>query len=250
MAPALPVASMTTSQPPGRSSSSARAAAPRAAEEFRGLQALRVDVQDFHRGGAGALGQLQHHQAHRPGAVDEDLGPEVALQDVVPADRAGERFDQGRVGDVDVFGEFHAVGDRGDGELGRSTGDGDADRGPVVAEVAAAGAAVAALVAVQRGVDGHLVADGQFGDVGADGDDLALRTRGPDDRQGGGELPWRMCRSVPQSPQDATFTTTSHAAGRGVVDRGDGHFAGGLDDGCPHLTAPSERPWTSLSWAA
>src|SRR5207302_1167877 len=27
-------------------------------------------------------------------------------------------------------------------------------------------------------------------------------------------------------------------------------LAGCADDGCLHLTAPSDRPWTSLSWAA
>lgn len=173
MAAALPVASTTMSQPRGVSSSSAEAAereTPRvAAVASRSGLMSRMSTE----AAPVRLASLQHHQAHGAGAVDQDLGAERGAQDVVAAHRAGQRLDQRGVLDVDVVGQPDAVGDGRDGELGGAAGLADADRVPPLAQVAAPDPAVVALVAVERGVDGDLVAQGEFGDVGADPDDLA-----------------------------------------------------------------------------
>ena len=51
----------------------------------RGLEPLRVEVNDVHARRARALGELEHHQAHRPRAVDQHVVSEPHPQDVVTA---------------------------------------------------------------------------------------------------------------------------------------------------------------------
>src|SRR5581483_6905223 len=70
------------------------------------------------------------------------------------------------------------------------------------------------------------------------------------DRQGGRELAFQ---DVQVGAAQAAGRDLDHhlaGAGRRVVHALDADHAGGADDDCLHLTAPRERPWTSLSWAA
>ena len=108
-----------------------------------------------------------------------------------------------------------------------------------------------ALVAVQRRVDRDPVADRHLGDV-------ARRRRRPRRRTRGRARSAGWARTRPAGCADRCRTArrppprrpprAGRASGPGPSRRDD--LAGGFDDGCPHLTAPSDRPWTSLSWAA
>ena len=111
--PALPVASMTTSQPRGRSSSSAEAADAGSSRAAGRGQPVRVDVDARRRSrrrcawpapassGPWCRSRRSAHWA-----------PSCAAQHVVAAHRARQRLDQRRVLGVDVLGQPHAVGHR------------------------------------------------------------------------------------------------------------------------------------------
>lgn len=192
--------------------------------------------------GAGVLGEFEHHQTHGARAVDQHLGAERAAEHVVAAHRAGQRLDQCRVLHIDVPGELDAVRDGCDGVLRGSAGLADADRIPALAQVATADTAVVTLVAVQRGIDGDQVAQGQLVDVGAQSHDLTGELMAGDDRQGRRELALEDVQIGTAQPacRDPDDDVTG-ARGR-IGNRRHRHFADGLDDRCPHFTAPRERP--------
>src|SRR5262249_41935560 len=132
----------------------------------------------------------------------------------------------------------------------RAAGGGHAEAAPAFAEVVPSDAAVVALVAVERRVDGDTVTCPQSGHAGPqrDHDTRELvprhqrrRRREPaaQDVQIGAAEPTRA------HPDDDLARRRS-----GIVHGGDLHTAGSGDDGCFHFTAPRESPWTSLSWAA
>ena len=94
MAATTPVQSITTSQPRGRSSSSALRDGRGAAQLLGRLQPRGVQVDHAHAGRAGPLRELHHHQAHRAGAVDQVVVAELRAQHVEAAHGAGQRLDQ------------------------------------------------------------------------------------------------------------------------------------------------------------
>src|SRR5205814_5708350 len=119
------------------------------AEPLGGGQPFGVDVDDVDRRRAGTLRQLQHHQAHGAGAVDEDGRGDLRAEDVVPAHGAGQRLDERGVLDPYVLGQRYAVGDRRLRVPRGTTGYRHPDRRPPLAQVVATPAAVVALVAEQ-----------------------------------------------------------------------------------------------------
>ena len=177
--PATPVQSMTTSQPRGRSDLVGRARPPSRPSSFAVSSRSGLRSTTDTDAAPAALGQLQHHQAHRAGAVDEVVVAQPAGQHVEAADRARQRLDQRRVRRRHALRQPEAVRHRRDRELGRAA----LDRltpiaAQLLAEVAAPAPAVVALAAVQRRVDRHRLADPQLGDVGAEPRRPRRRTRG------------------------------------------------------------------------
>src|SRR5690606_39232215 len=114
---------------------------------------------------------------------------------------------------------------------------------PAFAEVVVAGTAVAALVAVEGGVDRHLVAEGHLGDLGADADHLAGELVPRHDRELGGELALEdvQVRAAQSTGRDLDDDVARSR--RRVRNLGDDGLAHGLYDGGLHFTAPNDRPW-------
>src|SRR6266487_5092516 len=102
-------------------------------------------------------------------------------------------------------------------------------------------AAVVALAAVQRRVDGDPVADGHLRDGVAEGDDLAGKLVSRYDRQGGRELAVEDVQVGPADPAAGDGHDDVSPAGGRVRHRRDLDVARSGDDGCLHVTAPMLR---------
>ena len=73
MALSLPVASTTSSHPYGLLQDVGGGRRVRAAQLPGHREPVRVDVDDVDAHRADAFGQLEHHQAHRAGAIDQHV---------------------------------------------------------------------------------------------------------------------------------------------------------------------------------
>ena len=164
-----PVASITTSQPRGSSSSSAGGGDAVGREPPGEVEAARVDVHHVNRLPAGLGCQLSEHQPHGAGPVDEVAAgePEVDLIEAVHG--AGERLDQRPPPARQFVGQRIGVL-RGHGDIlgAGSEGSGHAESIEVLAQVVATQLAEIAPATEQGGVDGDEVPDPYVAYVGPD----------------------------------------------------------------------------------
>src|SRR5207244_9508296 len=119
---------------------------------------LRVGVDDVEAGSTCVPGQLREQQSHRAGAIDQVVAgdPEVDLVETMHC--AAQRLDQRPVVPWNVFGELESVRGRHRDELGAGPiSPADADPVPVLTQVEATGAALAAGPVIERWVNGHEV---------------------------------------------------------------------------------------------
>src|SRR5690606_15047918 len=103
---------------------------------------------------------------------------------------------------------------------------------------------------VEGGVHRHLVAHRDLGDLGADAHHLARELAARHDRQFRGELAQEYVQIGAAQAARGDPDDDGPRSRRRARDLGDDSLAHGLDDGGLRLTAPNDRPWTSLSWAA
>jgi hypothetical protein len=233
-----------------------------------------VDVGHHDLGGAEGPRHLHADQPDGAGAGDQHpgAGAHPALAAGPDADRQG--FEQRRGVVADRLG--HRVGEGGvdDDVLGEGPVDGRGREEPHVrAEVVAPGQALRAGQVRDPRFDRHPLPDGRRGDAGADGGHLACRLvpqhqRGLDDEPA--DPPVVVVVRV--RPADPDRGDADHHLTRARLWHGSllhHHVPGPAQDRGPHggrrtevpgprgrpgrrahLTAPSERPCTSLSWAA
>ena len=190
----------------------------RARAQARGqCQAVRRSRRRRRRWPPRALRQAQHHQPHRPGAVDQDVRAELRLRarrSRAPRTTAVRSARRRRSRRRRAARRSSPPGPRQ--YSAAPPGDGDADRGPPLAQVVAADAGSSGIRcstardrprrdrlrgrrARRRRAATTVPANSWPGTMGSDG----------------ANSPCRMCRSVPHSPHAATSTTTSPAWGVG-----------------------------------
>src|SRR5207302_10242364 len=128
-------------------------------------------------------GQLREQQAHRAGAIDQVVAgdPEVDLVETMHC--AAQRLDQRPVVPWNVFWELESVRGRHRDELGAGPiSPADADPVPVLTQVEATGAALAAGPVIEGWVDSHEVTGLQVHYGAADRHDLSTELVTGDDR--------------------------------------------------------------------
>ena len=125
-----------------------------------------VVVDDGHRRRAGAGRELGHDQPHGARPVDQIVLAQPPRQQVVAVDGTSQRLDQRGELQVDRIGKLvHVRGGRDDEVRGRAVGPRYASAVPVVAQVGPAGGAVAAVAAIEGGIDGDPVAGRHVADL-------------------------------------------------------------------------------------